>query len=408
MDAIDDEARHAFYVEESCAFAKSLLADVAKDPHAAKWESLSKSPVQLSKFNASDERPPYVPSPYSIIALNPTPATAGFQRCNWKEQYSGRGKVLILATSAYELRMQNGKGLFTGHHTTELFVPMIHLHDAGFEFVIATMDGKPVRLDEWTFLVAAGYEDDLRGMAAAVEGQLKNPRKTSEVDIVEDNIIAVFLPGGPGAMTPQMGNDPAVGKLLHAAHDRQVLTAAICHGVHPLVAARLGDGGEFPYKGYEAVCFPDYLDEPVLPESGYLPGKMVTLPQADLRANGVDVKNTESANMPMDQIWLDRGLLTGLSFAAAQKFGEKFVELLMQKHMPGMTSNEVFKQALPTLPEDTTPEETIAPVDKRGGDGTAASSEASPQRQPSGTTKLVPEIAVSGAVDPPRYCKLFC
>merc|ERR1711941_249062 len=118
------------------------------------------------------------------------------------------------------------------------------------------------------------------------------------------------------------------------------------------VAARLGDSGEFPYKGYEAVCFPDYIDEPVAQQGGYLPAKMLNLPQHELRENGVKVKNTESANMPMDQVWLDRELLTGLSFAAAQKFGEKFVELLMQKHMPGMTSNEVFKQALPTLPED--------------------------------------------------------
>merc|ERR1711879_947714 len=118
------------------------------------------------------------------------------------------------------------------------------------------------------------------------------------------------------------------------------------------VAARLGDSGEFPYKGYEAVCFPDYIDEPVAQEGGYLPAKMTNLPQQELRENGVDVKNTESANMPMDQVWLDRELLTGLSQASAQKFGHKFTEILMEKHMPGSTSMNASETVTELAPEE--------------------------------------------------------
>merc|ERR1712187_86823 len=100
-----------------------------------------------------------------------------------------------------------------------------------------------------------------------------------------------------------------------------------------------------------AVCFPDYVDEPVAQEKGYLPAKMITLPQRDLIENGINVKNTEAANMPMDQVWLDRELLTGLSQAAAQKFGKLFVELLMKKYMPSSTSQDMSEQMGEPLPE---------------------------------------------------------
>ena len=47
--------------------------------------------------------------------------------------------------------MKNGKFFSTGNHPVEALLPMLHLKNAGFEFVIATPNGKPVVFEMWAF-----------------------------------------------------------------------------------------------------------------------------------------------------------------------------------------------------------------------------------------------------------------
>uniref|UniRef100_A0A7S1QQT5 DJ-1/PfpI domain-containing protein n=1 Tax=Alexandrium catenella TaxID=2925 RepID=A0A7S1QQT5_ALECA len=325
-DGVTEGAKHAAYAQEAERIARSMLTS---------GES-SKQPIKLTKLAPADPDY-YIPSPHCFKEIVPPPACKGFQRYKHTPAYSGKGKILITCTSSYNLPLQDGVSFYTGNHTTELLVPMIAFADAGFGFVVATIDGNPVRVEEWTFPLAGEYEEEIRAIYQANRQLFDAPRKTSEVDIEADNIIAIFGPGGHGAMS-QAHKDPALGSLLRKAHERELPTIMLCHGTHILAAAALG--GEFPYKGYKCLCFFDAMDEPVLQQLGYPPAKMTLLPQKSLIELGMAVLNTKG-DEAWDDVCVDRELITGTSQQSAQKLGEQAVKTLMEKHAPGSVRGDL-------------------------------------------------------------------
>lgn len=316
---VTEGAKHHAYAQEAEQIARSMLTN----------EENTKEPIKLTKLAPSDPDY-YIPSSYCFKEIVPPPACQGFKRYNYASAYSGKGKILITCTSSYNLPLQDGVSFYTGNHTTELLVPMIAFADAGFEFIVATVDGNPVCVESWTFPLAGEYEEEIRAIYEANKKLFDAPRKTSEVDLEVDNIIAVFGPGGHGAMS-QAHKDPALGALLRKAHEKELPTIVLCHGTHLLAAAALG--GEFPYKGYKCLCFFDAMDEPVLQQMGYLAAKMTLLPQKSLIELGMNVLNTKG-DEPWDEICIDRELITGTSQQSAQKLGEQAVKILMDKHAP--------------------------------------------------------------------------
>jgi len=274
---------------------------------------------------SADESASFYPSAGS--RAQGTPCMTGFKELNVEKPYEGEKKILLLGTSKFLLPCTNGKLFNTGHHSTETLVPMYHFDKAGFKFDVATEDGAPLALEEWTFPLAEGYEDKLHEIRSKVQQQLEMPRKYSDISESLDGYAAVFIPGGHGPLIDMHTQEP-LGRLLRSAHAKGLTTISLCHGPTALRAAAVG--GDFPYKDYKIAVFPDAVDK-TSPSFGYLPGPLRAEDTAEshLKDLGCKVQNTEMD----DTVVVDRELITGASQLAAQKVAEAAVQVLVEKYM---------------------------------------------------------------------------
>lgn len=196
---------------------------------------------------------------------------------------------------------------------------------AGFDIDIATPTGKSVKIEMW-----AMPEKD-----QTVQKTYQNFKPTFEhpldlSDFVESkrlndsNYIAVFIPGGHGAMLGLPENQH-LKRVINWVADTDRYMLAICHGSAALLAADLEeDGSNFVYKGYKMVVFPDSLDRKT-PLFGYMPGHMPWYFGEKLKKLGIDIIN-KGANGTCHQ---DRKLITGDGPKAANQFGKLAANALL-------------------------------------------------------------------------------
>lgn len=110
-------------------------------------------------------------------------------------------KILVFCAEERYMEMQNGKKFSTENHPVETIVPMLHLEAAGFEIDIFTPTGAPVAIEMW----AMPTEDEaVLSIFNKYKTQFDNPRSlkafVSDGMKSEAEYVAVFLPGGHGAM----------------------------------------------------------------------------------------------------------------------------------------------------------------------------------------------------------------
>ena len=154
-----------------------------------------------------------------------------------KPYRGGNKRVLMVCTERRYMTMANGKRFSTGNHPVEMGLPMLHLLAAGFEIDIVTPTGKPVVVEDWAMPredvnVMRLYQDFAKSFEKP--GSLVDFARNSLID--DTSYIAVFLPGGHGAMLG-LPESEDLGKVLRWAHDRALYTLAICHGPAALLAA---------------------------------------------------------------------------------------------------------------------------------------------------------------------------
>jgi len=262
-------------------------------------------------------------------AYSPSPvarALATDARTDWDGGLVGppavaRGKVLVVCTEEGRMTMANGKEFVTGNHPVETFVPMLHLERAGFALEIATLTGRPVALEEWAMPekddVVVAYRDRWREAFGS-------PRSVSElVDEPLEEYVAVFLPGGHGAMLGLPESEP-LGQLLHRFVDEDRFVLAICHGPAALLSTA-ENGGSFAFGGKAIAAFPDGMDRKT-PYMGYMPGKMPWYFGERLERHGVTIVN----RMATGTCHRDGKLITGDSPYAANDFGALAAEALIE------------------------------------------------------------------------------
>ena len=241
-------------------------------------------------------------------------------------------KILMICTEQRNMTMANGKKFSTGNHPVEMLVPMMHLTDAGFDIEIVTPTGAPVKIEMW-----AMPEKDDAVMAYYASFKEKFDHPGTVADFASEHLtdtspyVAVFLPGGHGAMLGLPENED-VGKIIRWCHDRDLYMLAICHGPAALLAANLPDpadaasatGGAFVYRGYKITAFPDKIDRQT-PRIGYMPGHMPWHFGEQLEALGVEILNNKADN----SCHIDRKLVSGASPKAANNFGQMAARALL-------------------------------------------------------------------------------
>lgn len=279
---------------------------------------LSREPrPDLAEYNA------FFPSAYSLSQY--TAPKTDFNGFKFATPYTGgKYKVLMIATDERYLQMQNGKLFSTGNHPVETLLPMLHIHEAGFEIDVATLSGNAAKFEMW----AMPQEDGaVRGIFETYLPKLQKPLKLSDIvaeaTAPDSPYIAVLIPGGHGAFTA-IPHSKEVAALLHWAVANQRFVITLCHGPAALNAA--AEHGGFPFAGYRLAVFPDALDEGANIDIGYMPGRLPWLVAARLKELGMTVVNEGISG----EVCRDRILLTGDSPLAANSLGILAADTLLE------------------------------------------------------------------------------
>ena len=267
----------------------------------------------------------YSPSPLALKLA--TSSTTNFDNTIYENKYTGNKKVLMICTEERNMTMANGKKFSTGNHPVEMLLPVLHLKNAGFDVDVVTPTGKPVAVEMW-----AMPEDDenVKNIYAEFRNKLEKPGSLADFVtnslIDSTNYIAIFFPGGHGAMLGLPENKD-VSNLVNWSYKKGLFTLAICHGPAALLAASLEvNGDDFIYKGYKIASFPDAVDAQG-PMIGYTPGKMPWIYGEKLNKLGVTIINKEADNT----VNIDRKLITGASPQAANDFGKLAANELLKE-----------------------------------------------------------------------------
>ena len=254
----------------------------------------------------------YSPSPLALKLA--TSSTTNFDNTIYENKYTGNKKVLMICTEERNMTMANGKKFSTGNHPVEMLLPVLHLKNAGFDVDVVTPTGKPVAVEMW-----AMPEDDenVKNIYAEFRNKLEKPGSLADFVtnslIDSTNYVAIFFPGGHGAMLGLPENKD-VSNLVNWSYKKGLFTLAICHGPAALLAASLEvNGDDFIYKGYKIASFPDAVDAQG-PMIGYTPGKMPWIYGEKLNKLGVTIINKEADNT----VNIDRKLSKSIKFSFFQ------------------------------------------------------------------------------------------
>ncbi len=260
----------------------------------------------------------FFPSPYSLSQF--TSPKSDLSGADYPAPYrSGKLKVLMIGADERYLLTANGTFFSTGNHPVETLLPMYHMDKAGFSFDVATVSGNPVKFEYWAM---PSEDQDVKGLYTKYNEQFKQPRKLS--DIIEhglDDYIAIFIPGGHGALIGLPESDDVKTVLeWAAAQDRFVIS--LCHGP----AAFLAVGNSDIYRGYKICAFPDALDAKT-PDIGYMPGHLTWKFGEKLKALGFEILNDDISGA----VHQDRKLLTGDSPLAGNALGKLAANALLNE-----------------------------------------------------------------------------
>ena len=267
----------------------------------------------------------FIPSPLALKLA--TSSTTDFDNTTYKNPHTGNKKVLMVCTEERNMTMANGKKFSTGNHPVEMLLPALHLKNAGFDVDIVTPNGKPVKVEMWAMPEA---DKNVKAIYSELKNKIEHPGNLSEFvqNSMSDstNYIAIFIPGGHGAMLGLPDNKD-LNRLIHWSHDKNMHMLAICHGPAALLAASLnGDKDSFIYNGYKIASFPDAIDAQG-PMIGYTPGHMPWIYGERLINLGVTIINEKADNT----CHVDRKLITGASPQAANEFGKLAATALLSE-----------------------------------------------------------------------------
>lgn len=267
----------------------------------------------------------YEPSPFSRAQFIASKTDYDFTTYENANQDKNK-KIMVICSEERYMTMKNGKKFSTGNHPVETLVPLLHLAAAGFEANIFTPTGAPAAIEMW----AMPSEDEaVKNIYEQYKTQFQNPKSLN--DFVKENMesdiqyVAVFLPGGHGAMLGLPENDD-LKKIIHWSIAKDIYMLAICHGPAALLAAAYNEAPEnFPYKGYKIKSFPDAIDTQT-PAIGYIPGEMPWFYGEKLETLGIEILNKDISGA----CYTDKKLITGDSPLAANNFGKMSATILLK------------------------------------------------------------------------------
>lgn len=278
--------------------------------------------ARLGLTTQADGQGGFSPSPVALKLA--TESTTDFDGGDHPDRRNDAGRILMLCTEQRHMAMSNGRKFSTGNHPVEMLVPMLHLEAAGFTIDVVTPTGAPAQIEMWAMPERdRAVQDIFARYRDAFERPGSLERLATDLPDESDH-VAVFIPGGHGAMLG-LPESTDVQALLRWSLRRELFLLTICHGPAALLAENLGEApSSFAYADYRMAVFPDRMDQ-LTPLFGYMPGRMPWYFGRRLRGLGVEIVNAR-ANGACHR---DRRLITGDSPSAANAFGRLSAETLL-------------------------------------------------------------------------------
>lgn len=267
----------------------------------------------------------FSPSPLALKLA--TSSVTNYDKTTYPNPYQGNLKIMMICTEEKNMIMANGKKFSTGNHPVEMLVPMLHFKNAGFEVDIFTPTGQSVKIERWAM---PEKDENVKAIYTRYENKFKQPASLQEFvqknKNLKDDYVAIFLPGGHGAMLGLPQNKD-LKKLIFQVNEVNLTLLAICHGPAALLSASIDeDDSSFPYQGYSIAAFPDKVDKQT-PMIGYMPGHLTWYYGERLKSLGITIVN----KMADKSCFVDRNLVTGASPLAANDFGKLAANELLKK-----------------------------------------------------------------------------
>ena len=239
--------------------------------------------------------------------------------------------VLIVLSDANHLDLKDGKVYPTGFYLNELTQPVKMLIEAGHDVTFATPKGKAPTLDQSS--VNPMY---FKGDAAALKAHLAFLDKLGITAVRKSPVIslsrveqigyerydAVYIPGGHAPMQ-DLVDSRELGRLLTSFHQKNKITALVCHGPAALLSARDG-AAQWIYDGYRMTVISNQEEE--LAKGALKGGEMKLLPQTGLEQAGA--KYSSNTTPWTAHVVTDRELITGQNPASAVQVGQALLARL--------------------------------------------------------------------------------
>ena len=161
--------------------------------------------------------------------------------------------ALLVVTGADHFTLTDGTQHPTGYWAEELIELHRGLLAAGHEVDIATPGGRVPVPDTASLDLATEAGRERRAYLDSIAEELSHPLVLAEVPV--GRYDAIVIPGGHGPMQ-DLAFEPALGRLLIDAVDRDAVVAALCHGPAGLLSATRPDGS-FAFAGRRLAAFTD-------------------------------------------------------------------------------------------------------------------------------------------------------
>ncbi len=159
------------------------------------------------------------------------------------------GSVVFVLSAAPVQTLANGRTRATGYFLNEFYAPYRAVKDAGYDVVIATVDGQPPTVDPES--LEPDYWEDAPELLeeakafVAEDPSLARPLRLSEIHARAAEFQGIVVPGGQGVMIDLL-DDADLHRALLAFGRAGKAVGLVCHA--PAVLTRLPDEDN-PFTG---------------------------------------------------------------------------------------------------------------------------------------------------------------
>ena len=257
---------------------------------------------------------------------------------------NSKGKVLVILSSASQLKLKHDKVLETGFFLNEFGVPARRLVDAGYELVLANPQGNRPPMD-------ASSDDDsffgkdphlhqtIKSFVYGLPGFAKPKTFQAVLEGGLDSFVGIFVPGGHAPMVDLIA-DVQLGQILRHFHKEGKPTAMICHGPAATLSAQADPIGfltaqkdgrdksaqDWIYAGYEMTVLSNIEER--LAETK-MPAKLQFHIESALKRAGAKM---DVAWIPyQSKVVQDRELITGQNPFSDDELGTQFLTMLAER-----------------------------------------------------------------------------